>query len=150
MSDKKTFNLEVTNSNLPAIWETGGGWSNTGKVRIVTDRNGNPKTALCLRHRCNEDHALFVLHQDDVIIEASRHRDEYAVKLWKVECISVADGKAAASAYLLASFKEGCWNVKPHESFVAAINAAMDKTCTYHARNAVWYKERKNKNKAGL
>lgn len=148
MSDKKTFELEITNSNLPAIWENGGGWSNTGSVRVITDRKGCPKTALCLRHRCNDNHALFVLHQDDVIIEASRHRDEYTVKLWKVETISVADGKAAASAYLLCSLEKGCWDTAPHDSFFDAIKAALDKTCTYHARNAVWYKERKNK--AGL
>ena len=142
-TETKIFDLEVTASNLPAIWETGGGWSNTGRARIITDRNGNPKTALCLRHRCNEDHALFILHEDDVIIEAWQHRGDYDIILWKVDKISLADGKAVASAYKLAEYHKGCWSVEPRKSFTAAICAAMDKSIIYHCRNAVWYKERK-------
>ena len=56
----KKARIERTKKGYPAMWEAGGGFTNTGEATIIADKAGQPKKALYVRKRgplANENHA---------------------------------------------------------------------------------------------
>jgi len=87
---EKTFRkleIEKTKKGLPAMWEKGGGWTNTGATTIIADNKGEPKKAIYVRSRghlaCSE-HALIVLEKGDYIVKANHHRHDFEITIYKV------------------------------------------------------------------
>ncbi len=37
------YQLEISRSGIPCLWESGGGYTNTGEAQIITDKQGYPK-----------------------------------------------------------------------------------------------------------
>ena len=69
----KTIFIERTKKGLPALWERGGGYSNTGEATIIAGPNGKKKVPLYIRQRGTlacAHHALFVVHEGDIVIES--------------------------------------------------------------------------------
>lgn len=84
----KKVKLDTTNKGLPAIWESGGGYTNTGSSRIVCNADGSKKRAVYIRNRgdlaCRE-HALFAVEQGDIVIDASHHRRDFSITVWRIK-----------------------------------------------------------------
>ena len=117
-----TYSVEQTKSGIPAMWEKGGAFSNTGEAVIIADRNGYPKRPVCVRTHGNLAcgcHALVPVAAGDIIVTVNRHHDRAAVT---VERISAISGDAARA--------EPCAD----PICVDAIYAAIDKANEYHCR----------------
>ena len=126
----KKYDIEITKSGLTAMWERGGGYSNTGSATIIADRNGYPKRAVHIRtdgELACRDHALIPVATGDVIVSVDRHHDKVAVTVERIT--SIGDGIAAT---------EPCTD----PICVEAIYAAIDKANDYHCRTAYYIKPR--------
>lgn len=70
----------ITRKGYHALWEQGGGYTNTGHARIICRADGKPKSPLYIRQRgtlaCGE-HALFIINPGDIVIDVDYHRDDY-------------------------------------------------------------------------
>lgn len=136
----KTIRIERTKSGLPAIWEKGGGATNTGNATIVCNADGSPKKAVYIRrkgHLSNGEHALIVVREGDIIISARHHRRDFNIEVLRIASI---EGDHA-EAEVVDDFGMGEWSGNAHEEFEAAIDAAMKKATAYHCRSPYYIKE---------
>lgn len=119
--------VEISKRGLPCVWESGGGWSNTGEAQIVCNRNGNKKKAIFERTRGDlacQQHALVHVEIGDFIIRVDRHRDNYKVVAMEIMSIN---GDVAE-----------CRQVRITAALYRAVEAAKMKSCVYHCREAVY------------
>ncbi len=124
----KQHDIEITRTGIPAMWEKGGGYTNTGSATIIADRNGYPKRAILERTAGDlacKDHALIPVSVGDVIVSANQHRDRVAVTVERIT--SIGDGVATV---------EPCADPICVDALYAAINKAND----YHCRTAYYIK----------
>jgi len=133
------FFVERTRSGRPAMWESGGGLSNTGHAVIITSYNGSAKKPIYIKKKghlsCGE-HALFIVHPGDHVVIAARRRDEYHITVYQIEEIN-----ESAVCNLLYIFdrewvdcKEGTSSPDCPAEFEAAVTAAKEKMQCYHCR----------------
>ena len=151
----KTIPLERTKKGLPALWECGGGYSNTGEATIIAGPNGEKKTPLYVRRRGHlacAHHALFVVREGDIVIESSHHRDDFSHNVYRI----VALRGDEAELELIAEFSHGEWDMgplgqkleadfarweagePPTMDLSIAVNTAEAKATTYHCRSAYY------------
>lgn len=128
--------IEITKKGNAAIWETGGGLSNTGYCRLVCGPNGQKLVAICQRQRCNDGHALFKVHENDCIIHVSRHRDEININLYQIKSIDLEN--KLANLEQIGEFSNGEWDIEPSPEIDAAVKAAVKKSYDYHCRRMYW------------
>lgn len=125
---KNQYKIETTKSGIPAMWEKGGAYSNTGEAVIFADHNGYPKRPLCVRTRgdlaCG-NHALIPVTVGDTIVTVNRQHDRVSVTVERIAAIS--DELAMA---------EHCTD----PICVDAIHAAIAKADDYHCRSAYYIK----------
>jgi mRNA degradation ribonuclease J1/J2 len=123
--------VEKTKSRLPCIWESGGGFRNTGIAVIVANKDGNPKKLLFVRrggHLANREHALFILEEGDVVIQVERRREEYEIRVFRFTEEKLKE---------IMNYRQGEWESKEGEEwkkYEKAIYAAVDKSNCYHCR----------------
>lgn len=120
---KNIISLILSKAGIPCLWENGGGYTNTGRAQIITDNQGYPKRAICVRthgDRACGDHALIPVRAGDHVVTVDRHHDKVAVR---VERIASINGN---SAELVPETAPIC---------VDAINAAIEKSNKYHCRD---------------
>jgi hypothetical protein len=138
-----TIKISATNRGFPAMWESGGGLSNTGYSQIITDRQGEPRRPVFVRNRgdlaCKE-HALITVHEGFYIVKAGRHHDDYSFSISRIVTTKVRDldGKkweATADVELLNSFRNNAWEKPLDPKLEAAVKAARRKTQEYHCRS---------------
>ena len=155
----KTISIERTKKGLPALWESGGGYSNTGEATIIAGPNGEKKVPLYIRRRGHlacAHHALFAVREGDTIIESSHHRGDFRHQVYRIVAIRADD----AEIELIAEFSCGQWDTGPlgHQLEVdlarmeagepptmemsVAVQMAEGKATAYHCRNAYYYKEK--------
>ena len=81
MRERETVRIDRTHGQkLPALWERGGGMTNTGGATIICGPQGRPKRPVYIRragHLACDDHALFVVRPGDHVIRASHHRGDF-------------------------------------------------------------------------
>ena len=163
MNDTIQIRGEVTKSGLPALWEAGGGMSNTGDARIIASPNGSKKTALVVKKRgplSNEDHALFVVRENDLVIYADHGHGETNINIYKIIDICIenvhekyklfSDGeeyiknytKMTATCERVAKYSNGEWDNEPTPQIDEACRAAASKCRCYHCRTMFWGKEK--------
>lgn len=129
------IDVEISKSCLSCLWESGGGWSNTGNSRIICDRFGNTKKAIYIPTRgnlCNDGHALIPVAVDDIVIEDTRHRENHTISVWKIT--KIEGGKAFLR---LLEYAENV-KIDTEQIYTDAITAAMEKARDYHCRS-VYY-----------
>lgn len=83
----REFEIEKTKKGYPALWERGGGFTNTGEATIIASPSGAPKKPvyICRRgHLANREHALIVLEVGDYIISANHHREDFNIYIYKI------------------------------------------------------------------
>lgn len=156
----KTISIERTKKGLPALWEGGGGYSNTGEATIIAGPNGEKKTPLYVRRRgplACAHHALFVVREGDIVIESSHHRGDFSHQVYRIVAIRGDE----AEVELVAEFSRGEWDTgplgqkleadfarweagePPTMDLSIAVNTAEAKATTYHCRSAYYAGEKK-------
>lgn len=69
--EKEKIKIEKTKKGFPCLWESGGGYINTGEATIIASPSGGPKKPVYIRNRgplANGNHALIILGVGDYII----------------------------------------------------------------------------------
>lgn len=86
----KKILIEKTKKGYPALWEQGGGYTNTGEAQIVCDSKGKPKKPVYIRRAgqlANREHALFIVEPGDIVVRANHHREDFQIEILQVEKI---------------------------------------------------------------
>ena len=132
--------IERTKKGLPALWEKGGGWTNTGRSQVICNRHGMSKIPVYIRRQgqlaCRE-HALFVVEVGDMVIKAAHHRRDFSVQVYRIE--KILDKEAHLT--LVCSFNQGEWDIDLPQDFETAVEAAKRKAICYHCRSPYFVKE---------
>ena len=123
---QKTFEIAISKTGTPCLWECGGGYTNTGMARIIANVNGKAKAPICVRTHgdlaCG-NHALIPVRIGDTIVEVERHWDRVKIDVWRIVEI---DGARAIAETCLEPIAQ------------AAIEAAVAKSYEYHCRAAYY------------
>jgi hypothetical protein len=81
------LSLDQTKKGHPAIWEHGGGMSNTGGSHIVAGPSGEALSPIYIQRRghlsCGT-HALFPAKEGQHIIFANHHRQDFEIKVYQI------------------------------------------------------------------
>ena len=155
---KTKINIEKTKKGYAALWESGGGYTNTGKATIVTGPNGEKKAPIYTRQRGQlacAHHALFIVHEGDIVIRSSHHRGDFHHEVFRI--VAIRDDEAELER--IAEFSRGQWDAGPLgqrlEADLAgmiageppamdlsfAVQAAEAKATCYHCRGPHYVKE---------
>jgi ribosomal protein S27AE len=135
----KVFVCERTKSGSPALWESGGGYTNTGEAQIIAGSQGEKLRPVYIRikgHRACGQHALFVVRPDYYIISVyywNKQDPPYNITVYQIQQFAdfnenpdhPEDKKLLALARILVDFPDF---LQP------AIDAAKNKTRCYHCR----------------
>ena len=145
--------IERTKKGFPALWEQGGGWSNTGEAVIIANPDGSPKKPVYIRQRgqlANKHHALFIINVGDIVIMANHHREDFKAVIYKITALTGEEVKLTK----INSFDNGewdfpeenpypetigTWGVMP-EKYSSAWLAAVEKATCYHCRKPHYIK----------
>jgi len=125
--------IERTKKGYPALWECGGGYTNTGEATIIAGKDGQPKKAVYIRGRgelANSFHALIILEVGDYIIEANHHREDFVIEIYKILDFEEETAVVEQVNY----FEMGEWDTELPAFLEAAVQAAMKKATCYHCR----------------
>jgi len=133
--------IERTKKGYPALWERGGGLTNTGRAHVICAADGSPKKPIYIRRRgplaCGE-HALFIVQPGDVIVKAEHHRRDFRIEILEISSIK----NNIAECKTLATFDLGEWD---HDDVAAryceAVQAAQEKATCYHCREPHYFLE---------
>jgi len=118
----KIFNVVLSHSGIPCLWECGGSYSNIGEATIIADSKGNPKKPIYISEHgdlCNGNHALIPIRWNDVVVEVMHHRSRVTVDIWRIVDISNGIATAVRNTYPIE------WS---------AVDAALSKAHDYHCR----------------
>jgi hypothetical protein len=128
---------EKTKKGFPAMWEAGGGYSNTGEAIIIASPTGEKKTPVYVRRRgslANSVHALFIVQQGDVVVEADHHRRDFNIKVYRIQKFLEKDQEIYAVLEQITEFSQGEWSKPLPPELEDAVQAAMEKATCYHCR----------------
>lgn len=130
----KKIRIERTKKGFPALWECGGGFTNTGEATIIASPSGGPKKAIYIRsrgHLANAHHALLLIEKGDYIIKCDHHREDFNIYVYKILEFKEED---IAIVELLYEFSMGEWDKEPPAHLEQAVHTAMFKATCYHCR----------------
>lgn len=142
----------TTKSGLTAMWEKGGGMTNTGGATIIANPDGSKKKAIYTKTRghlaCGK-HALVVVRKGDLIIKASRaraHDDE--VHIYRIVDLIPREktvGYCEGDGEVMAEYVQG-GSIEAAElvlegKLAEAVDAAIEKASCYHCRSPHYVRE---------
>jgi len=134
-----TIALDSTRRGHPAIWEKGGGYTNTGHAQIVAGPNGEPLRPIYVRrrgHRANGRHALFPVSNGMVVVKASHyHQQDFRILVLRIKKVRKTEVGWVADIETICDYDEGVWIPTPPKELEAAIKAAKEKATCYHCRS---------------
>lgn len=149
------FKISSSKSGVPCLWEQGGGYTATGNVVVITDKEGASKRPIYVKKRghlaCGE-HALIPVEVGDAVIKASHHNGDFHISINRITFIgsvplcpfgkggTCVDRDPHAHCELIASYDNGQWDEVDFSSFSAAIEAAKSKALHYHCREPHYIK----------
>jgi len=125
--------IERTKKGYPALWECGGGFTNTGEATIITSPSGGPKRAIYIRNRghlANSYHALIPVEVGDYIIVADHHRNDFEIGIFEIQDFE----EEAAVTKRVNYFSGGEWDAELPAYLEQAVHTAMHKATCYHCR----------------
>lgn len=126
--------LNFTKKGHPALWEKGGGMTNTGNSQIIANADGSAKKPVYINrrgHLSNGEHALLIVSQGDLVIQANHHRRDFEIVVMKI--VSIQEENAELKK--LHHFSMGEWDIEPSAHLQSAIEAAKEKATCYHCRS---------------
>lgn len=146
IGEKKVIGIHDTKRGYAAMWECGGGLTNTGRAQIITGRDGEKRRPVYVRtrgHLASGDHALLTVHNGFYVVNAGHHRGDFTISVWRIVKTSVEDidgekWDTKATLELVNRFDDGEWNVPLDAKFEAAVEAARNKARAYHTRHAYY------------
>jgi len=125
------FVCERTAKGFPALWEQGGGATNTGEAQIVTGPRGEKLKPIFVRtkgHRACGQHALFIVQPGYYIVSVwywNKQSPPYSISVYQIQKIIEFDKKLLAIAKIESSEKP---------ELEEAVEAAVGKARCYHCR----------------
>jgi len=135
--------VEITKRGFPALWEEGGGMTNTGHSRIIANSEGGKKKPIYIRtggHLALGEHALFIVEEGDIVIDVRRHHEDFDICVKQIKKIKNEQDKLVAEMAVLTQFNNGEWSdpeiVKKYKE---AIEVAKEKSKIYHCRSPLYY-----------
>lgn len=121
----KTIVLDKTRRGLPALWERGGGMTNTGRAQIIANPDGSPKRPNYIKgsgERANLCHALFVVKEGDLVIQVYRNRINYDIQIKRISKIYYKTTPTLHARYWLSreEYEKNCgeWEVSDPEKTI--------------------------------
>lgn len=132
------ISYEKTKKGLPALWERGGGMTNTGNARIICGCEGQRLKPVYIRNGgqlSNSNHALFIVKEDYFIIDAYHERGDFSIDCFKI--IEIDPQEEILEVEVVCCFSEGEWDKDPG-FLLQAIDTAIAKALDYHCRK-VYY-----------
>jgi len=134
------LSCELTKKNLPALWEQGGGYTNTGVATVICGAQGEPLCPVYIRrrgHRACSAHALFIVRPGYHIIQASHHREDFTIEVLSV--VNVDTSSQEVTCELVTKYLEGEWSKPLPDYLTAAVKAAVRKALCYHCREPHYF-----------
>ena len=126
------FNLVISRTGIPCLWEEGGGWTKTGSATVIAGSLGERKRAIYVRSHGNlacENHALIPVKERDFVIEVEYGYSHiygertHEIHIYRINKIDKEDGTCEVEE--LTCFPS---------FLMEAIQAAMEKSNHYHCR----------------
>lgn len=134
-------NISLTKSGMPAMWECGGAMTNSADCVIVGDKFAQRKKPVFIRtggHLSNDNHALFILNKDDIIVVGTRAHSDYTFVILKYLSFEKINGNGIGEFEVLNHFSEDQWDSELDSKFTDIIEAAKLKMKKYHCRDTVY------------
>lgn len=136
------MNIELSRRGIPCTWESGGGYTSTGRCQLICDANGKPKKPIYIRTRGSlacEEHALIPIGTNDYIIKAFQHNRDFDIDIFRINEIN--NEEKVAKLEKINNFSQGEWDVDLEEKFLDVIEATKEKATAYHCRDAYFIKK---------
>jgi DNA-directed RNA polymerase subunit RPC12/RpoP len=136
------FVCERTKKGFPALWEQGGGATNTGEAQVITGPHGEKLKPIYVKTRgpraCGQ-HALFVVQPNYHVIQVwywNKQRPPYSVAVYQIQEITefTENPDKPDNKKLLAIAKI----VDTLQFLEPAIDVAKQKARCYHCRTPHW------------
>ena len=127
--------IERSKRGIPCIWESGGGWSNTGDATIIADSKGDPKVPIYIRRAGSlacQNHALIPVEIGDIVVSSHHHRYDFVTEVCKIISIS----QEYADLELSNRYSKGEWDFEATKMQIELAGVAQEKASTYHCRSA--------------
>ena len=143
----KSITIDTTKRGLPAVWESGGGYTSKGGAVVITKPDGSKPRAVYVRrggHLASGDHALVVVREGYYLVRVGISRgDRSSGSIEQIVETSVKDiygerFEASATVKVVNTFSEGSWDKPLDAKLEAAVEAAFRKASIYHCRSAVY------------
>jgi hypothetical protein len=134
----KKIKIEKTKKGYHALWECGGGYTNTGYATVIAGKNGEKKKAIYVRGRgelANSNHALIIIKKGDYIVVAEHHREDFEIQILRVLDFKEEEGETFAITEQAYEFSRGEWDAELPTYLQAAVEAAKEKATCYHCRS---------------
>lgn len=134
-------NITLTKNGMPAMWECGGAMTNSANCVIIGDKNANRKKPVFIRtggHLSNDNHALFILNKDDIIVVGTRAHGDYTFMILKYISFEKIKGDGIGEFESLNHFSEGQWDNELDSKYNNILDAAKTKMSKYHCRETVY------------
>jgi len=131
--ETKKIKTETTKMGYHALWECGGGATNTGESSVIANENGLPKKPVYVKrggHLACQNHALIIVENGDYIIKSYQKHKDFWIRVLKIIGF---DGEYAVSE-LIYEYSEGEWNESLPAYLEAAVQAGKEKATCYHCR----------------
>ncbi len=131
--------LETTKYGYPALWEEGGGYANAGSATIISGPNGERLFPAYIRWdgrlSCDK-HALFIVHEGYMVIDAVHHRQDFQINVYRITAIhNNEDGsRIVADIDRINCFANGEWESNLQPELEEPVQAAIHKATEYHCR----------------
>lgn len=134
-------NIALTKNGMPALWECGGAMANSANCVIIGDKNANRKKPVFIRtggHLSNDNHALFILNKDDIIVVGTRAHGDYTFMILKYISFEKIKGDGIGEFEVLNHYSEGQWDNELESKYSNILDAAKTKMSKYHCRETVY------------
>lgn len=134
-------NIALTKNGMPALWECGGAMTNSANCVIIGDKNANRKKPVFIRtggHLSNDNHALFILNKDDIIVVGTRAHGDYTFMIMKYVSFEKVKGDGIGEFEVLNHYSEGQWDSELESKYSNILDAAKTKMSKYHCRETIY------------
>ena len=133
--------ITLTKNGMPAIWECGGAMTNTASCIIVGDKHGKRKKPVFIRtggHLSNDNHALFILNQHDLIVVGTRTHEDYTYYILRYVGFEKGPHGVIGEFDFVNHYSEGTWDNETILMYKDMVDAAKLKMSKYHCRETVY------------
>jgi hypothetical protein len=138
----KTITGVYSKRGLPTLTECGGSMTNSGYCRLIASPYYNKMKPIHIPtggQLSNSDHAIFAVRENCIVLEGTRQRDDFNLKIYKVINIETVLDAPVIHLELINNYSRSEWDeILPSEA-VKFVASAIDKMNDYHCRTPYWY-----------